>query len=89
MTSPSITHRAQKMNKKKIQNGTVVSITTVVNPPADFSKKPRDIALIELEDGTKTLSCIISKEKIEIGQTVRPRMRLHRINNQGLRIYDV
>jgi guanylate kinase len=89
MFSPSISHRAQKNLQKKLQEGTVVALTTVTNPPASFPKAPRHIALIELKDGSKVMGALTTIEGIGIGQTVRPRMRLQQVNNQGLRIYDV
>ncbi|MCK5019086.1 MAG: hypothetical protein KAS32_18645 [Candidatus Peribacteraceae bacterium] len=75
--------------KKKLQNGTIIAITKVANPPAGFSKKPRNIALIELEDKTKVIGCITNENGLEIGKAVCPRMHLHKINSKGLRIYDV
>ncbi len=74
-----------------MQEGTVVSFTTVRHPPEGFGSGPLRIALIELEDGSKVMGQLSLSEgsDVQIGQRVHPRMKLMRINTQGLRIYDV
>lgn len=89
MSTPSISHRAQKDLQHKLQPGTILSFTTVSNPPAGFAKGARHIALIELQDGSKVMGTLTTMNDIAIGQSVQPRMRLQRVNEDGLRIYDV
>lgn len=88
-STPSISHRAQKNLKQKMQEGTIVSFTTVRHPPEGFPSGPRVIGLIELEDGTKVTAPLIADGQLSIGMKVLPKMRLSRVNDQGLRIYDV
>ncbi len=85
-TSP-IQHRANAGRSQKMQAGTVLSVTTVMHPPAGFSHHPRTIALIELEDHTKVLAPVTAK--CHIGQEVKPRMRLATVSEDGLRTYAV
>ncbi|MBI1813155.1 hypothetical protein HY285_04870 [Candidatus Peregrinibacteria bacterium] len=85
-TSPSL-HRALKQRGSKMQPGTVVSVTTLLHPPAAFGKFPRRIALIALEDGSNVLAPLTAP--CSIGDAVLPRMRLSRINGEKLRMYDV
>lgn len=89
MTTPPISHRAQKNLQQKMQSGVVQALTTVANPPAGFPAGARTIALIELADGTNVLASLTTKEGAHIGQHVQPRMRLQQINTAGLRLYDV
>lgn len=85
--SSPVVHRAQKRRSQKHQGGTVLSVTTLSHPPVRFGKRPRSIALIELEDGARVMGALTAP--CSIGSTVRPRMRLSSINPEGLRIYDV
>ena len=89
-TPPQI-HRAQKDLKLRMQEGTIVSFTTVHHVPEGFPTGPRVIGLIELEDGSKVTGQLITdnRQPTTIGMKVLPKMRLSRINNQGLRTYDV
>lgn len=88
--SPQIIHRAQKRMHEKMQAGTIISFTTIAHPLKGFGNRPRTIGLIELEDGSKVLGEVISGQwSVAIGQKVKPRTRLSRINDQGLRIYEV
>ncbi|HCI03823.1 MAG: OB-fold domain-containing protein [Candidatus Peribacteraceae bacterium] len=86
--TPSTIHRAQKNIRKKMQEGTVISFTTIVHPPKGFGKEPRTVGIIELDDGSKAIGQLTSS-KVSIGQRVTPHMRLMRVNEQGLRTYDV
>ncbi|MBI3618872.1 hypothetical protein HY213_02440 [Candidatus Peregrinibacteria bacterium] len=85
-TSPSL-HRALAQRGSKMQPGTVLSVTTLQHPPASFGKFPRRIALIKLEDGSNVLAPLTAP--CSIGDSVMPRMRLSRINEEKLRIYDL
>ncbi|MBU0767124.1 OB-fold domain-containing protein [Patescibacteria group bacterium] len=93
--SPSVTHRAQKKMHRKMQEGTIISFTTISHPPKGFGNRPRTIGLIELDNGKQILGELLnqkletSNQKLIIGQRVAPRTRLSRINEQGLRIYEV
>ena len=87
MTPPSLA-RAQKHLHKKMQEGTIVSFTRVMRPPAGYGTHPRTIALILLKDGTQVLGCVAGGD-IAIGKRVAPRMRLDHVTQEGLRIYDV
>ena len=89
MSAP-ILHRATANRKRKAQSGTVLSFTTIHHPPAGFPDRKRVIALIQLEDGTKTLSEISPETAthLEIGCTVSPRMSHVCNTDEGLRRYD-
>jgi len=96
--SPPIIHRAQKTHRKKMQEGTILSFTTIIHPPKGFGNKPRTIGLIELDDGSRTLGelilprnqkSIVNCQLSIVNCRVTPHLRLSRISEQGLRIYDV
>ncbi|MBU2213667.1 OB-fold domain-containing protein [Patescibacteria group bacterium] len=93
--SPSVIHRAQNKMHEKMQGGTVMSFTTIAHPPKGFGNRPRTIGLIELDDETRVLGELINHQpstinyQLMIGQRVAPHLRLSRINEQGLRIYEV
>ena len=86
--TPPIVARSKKQRKNLMQSGEILSFTTILNPPAGFPKGGRRIALIALEDGTNVIGCVAGNAPISIGQSVRPRMRLARINKAGLRLYE-
>lgn len=86
--TPAINARAAQKRHQRMQEGTILSFTTVQHPPADFPTGPRRIALIALEDGTRVMGEITGDSPVAIGQHVRPRMKLMRVNTQGLRLYD-
>ena len=86
--SAPIIHRAQKREQGKYLPGTIVSFTTLAHPPARFGKRPRQIGLIELENGRCVLGALVSDAPF-IGQSVRPRMRLSHVTDEGLRVYEV
>lgn len=86
-TSP-ILHRAQERRRRgKLQDGTVLSVTTIAHPPSRFGAGARTVALIELQDGTKTMAALT--HTCEIGTRVTPRLRLSGINEEALRTYDM
>ncbi len=87
MTTSPIIHRAQKNLRKKLQDGTVLSWTTMSHPLEGFGNRPRTVALIELKDGSRTLGQLIGEPSI--GANVCARMRLSSVNEDGLRRYDV
>ena len=89
--TPSISHRADKSLKQKMQEGTLVSFTTIHHPPEGFPAGPRHIGLIKLKDGTNVTGQLLTSHssELEIGQPVLPRMRLSKINDEGLRLYDI
>lgn len=86
--SAPIIHRAQRREQEKYLPGTVVSFTTLAHPPARFGKRPRLIGLIELQNGHCVLGALVSDAPF-IGQSVRPRMRLSHVTEEGLRVYEV
>lgn len=77
--------------QERLQEGTVLSYTTVTHPPAGFGLGTRTIGLLELRDGSHVLGVLSIPAGVEItiGSSVRPRMRLMRVNEKGLRLYDV
>ena len=85
--TPAILARQQKRRRKKLQDGTVLSFTTMSHPLPAFGNRPRTVGLIELADGSRTLGQLIGEPCI--GQRVRARMVLSQVNPDGLRIYDV
>ena len=87
-SSSPIIHRAQKKRTQKLQAGTVLSFTVLAHPPARFGKRPRQIGLIELEDGKKVLAPLLA-ERPFIGQRVHARMRLSHVTEEKLRVYEV
>ena len=89
--TPAANLRAQKNLKLKMQEGTILSFTTVHHPPEGFPTGPRIIGLIELEDGSRVTGILISQVSslITIGMKVLPKMRLSLVNDQGLRTYDI
>ncbi|OGJ54888.1 hypothetical protein A3D11_03110 [Candidatus Peribacteria bacterium RIFCSPHIGHO2_02_FULL_49_16] len=93
MFSPPSIHRAIKTRNRKLQSGTIISITTIAHPPHPFPKKPRTIALIELEDGSRVLgqlaTCYPAGHCLFIGYRVLPRMILSHVTPQGLRVYEI
>ncbi|KKW40392.1 MAG: hypothetical protein UY90_C0083G0005 [Candidatus Peregrinibacteria bacterium GW2011_GWA2_54_9] len=91
MSNPSVIYRAKTACKRKMQEGTVISFTTVNHPSEGFGAGPFIIGLIELQDGNRVMGQmrIPANCTLRIGQKVLPRMQLLRTNAQGLRIYDV
>jgi len=85
-TSP-VLHRAAKRLQRKLQDGVVLTSTTLMHPPAEFGPQPRHIGLVQLDDGSKVLAGLSAP--LEIGTRVHPRMRLAAVNDEGLRRYDV
>jgi len=86
--SSPVAHRHARQVQKNMQQGTIVSFTTVRHPPAGFPVQPRVIALITLDDASMILAPITSGAPM-IGARVFPRMQLSRINENHLRLYDI
>jgi len=86
--SVPIAYRALKHEREKFLPGAVLSFTTLSHPPRHFGHRPRTIGLIELESGRRVLGPLLA-EKPFIGQSVRPRMRLSHVTDEGLRVYEV
>lgn len=89
--SPAIVARLHSRLASQMLPGTVLSFTTVLHPPKGFPDHPRVIGLIELNDGKRVIGSIIASQAFPpiIGRAVAPCMRLSRINEQGLRLYEV
>jgi guanylate kinase len=71
-----------------MQGGTLVSFTTVRHPPAGFPNTPIQLGLMALDSGAQVIGQIIGPRPM-IGDRVALRMRMARITEQGLRIYEV
>jgi guanylate kinase len=89
--TPASSHRADKDLKQKMQEGTLLSFTTIHHPPEGFPAGPRHIGIIELADGTKVTGQLLTEDTstLAIGQSVLPKMRLSTVNHEGLRLYDI
>ena len=92
-TAP-IVYRTHRRLQHKMQAGTILSLTTIVHHPTGFGVKPRSVGLIRLDDGSRICGQLIlpdphADSRALIGCRVQPCLRLHRVNEQGLRIYDV
>ncbi|MBI4129590.1 hypothetical protein HY464_02765 [Candidatus Peregrinibacteria bacterium] len=92
--TPSIIARAQKKWQRKLQEGTILSYTTI-----RAENTLTTIALIQLNDGTKALGQITSlpagkagneqRTSNLIGLPVHPRMSLSHVTREGLRVYGM
>lgn len=89
--SPAAVARAQKHRHEQMLQGILLSFTTVTHPPKGFPDRPRLLGIVELENGKRVIAPLIESSAMEprIGQVVSPRMRLSRVNEQGLRLYEV
>ena len=73
-----------------MQSGTILSLTTVRNPPVGFGTEPYTVALIRLQNGTKTLAQLTRGPIAPaIGATVVPHMRKIRTMRNGLFVNDL
>ncbi|MDD3896660.1 MAG: OB-fold domain-containing protein [Candidatus Peribacteraceae bacterium] len=81
--------RAQKQRSENMQEGVILSYTTVHNPPEGFPSSPRRVALIELADGKKVMGLVPGNAPLAIGLRVLPRMRMTQVSRQGLRRYEI
>jgi len=88
---PAAAARAQREHRSKMQEGTILSFTTIAHPPEGFPQRQRTVALIELHDGTKALGEMLTStpDNLCIGQQVKPHRRLSHITAQGLRVYAI
>ncbi len=87
-TPPTVT-RAQKKRQRKLQDGIILSHTTV---RAEHCS--RTIAIIKLADGSRVLAPITPttynlQPTTSIGLPVHPRMSLSHVTPDGLRVYNV
>lgn len=89
--SPAVVARSQKRRTAQMLPGVLLSFTTVLHPPKGFPDRPRLLGIIELENGKRVIAPLIAHAVMEpqIEQIVEPRMRLSRVNEQGLRLYEV
>lgn len=71
-----------------MQGGTIVSFTTVRHPPTDFPNAPIRLGLVALDSGAQVIGQMVGEHPM-IGDRVAPRLRLTRVTQQGLRIYEV
>lgn len=84
--TPPILARAQKKWQRKLQEGQILSYTTI-----RAGNTPTTIALIELKDGFRVLGPLTTPTAATrlIGLPVHPRMFLSQVTTEGLRIYDI
>lgn len=89
--TPPIVARQNRTIPARLREGTILSFTTVTHPPAGFDPAPRTIGLLELRDGSRVLGALAVPAGVKpaIGLRVSPRLRLMRVNDEGLRLYDV
>ncbi|MSR67210.1 hypothetical protein EXS65_00050 [Candidatus Peribacteria bacterium] len=87
---PSLHRRIKTLQKTAMQFGTILSFTTVRHPPAGFGTEPYVVALIRLQNGTKTLAQLTRGSITPaIGATVVPHMRKIRTMRNGLFVNDL
>lgn len=88
MSTPQIIARAKKKWQRKLQEGHILSHTTI-----RAGNTPRTIALIELKDGSRVLGPLTAHSSLLtarlIGLPVHPHLRLQEITDDGLRVYDM
>lgn len=86
LSTPQIIARAQKRWQHKLQEGQILSFTTVHS-----GNSHRTIALIELKNGSRVLGPLTAPALTShlIGQHVHPRLSLSHVTPDGLRMYDV
>ncbi len=87
---PALHRRIKTLAAEKLQSGTIVSFTTVRHPPAGFGTEPYTVALIQLNNGKKTMAQL-TRDGVAptIGATVVPRMRKIRTMENGLIVNDL
>ncbi len=87
---PSLHRRTQALSKTPLLRGTILSFTTIHNPPKGFGSDAYTVALIEKEDGTKVMAQMTPESAPPaIGAIVAPRMRKIRTMENGLFINDL
>jgi len=87
---PSLHRRTKALRNMPLLRGTVLSYTTVRNPPKGFGSDAYTVVLIEKEDGTKVLAQMTPESALPaIGAIVAPRMRKIRTMENGLFINDL
>lgn len=87
---PSLHRRIKSLKQTPLQQGTILSFTTVRHPPAGFGTEPYTVALIQLQNGTKTLAQLMRGGVTPtIGASVIPHMRKIRTMRNGLFVNDL
>lgn len=82
-------NRHLKKNRKKPQDGTLLSFTLIHNPPAGFGAEPYHIGLIEHSDGSRVCAQLTgSGFAPTIGARVVPKLRRIRTMANGLFVND-
>lgn len=89
--SPAVAARAHARLRERLLPGRVISSTVVRHPPKGFPERSRTIGLVELTNGKRVVASLVgaSEDTSLIGRIVQPELRLARINEQGLRLYEV
>ena len=87
---PDLHRRTKKIAAETLLPGVIKSFTLVRHPPAGFGAEAYYVALIEKNDGTRTLAQL-AKESVSpsIGDTVSPCMRHIRTMQNGLKVNDI
>lgn len=87
---PALHRRIKALEKERLSPGTIVSFTTVRHPPAGFGTEPYTVALIELQNGKRTMAQLTRDSAPPmIGATVVPHMRKIRTMDNGLIVNDL
>lgn len=88
--SPAVAARSLRKRSERLLPGRLLTFTTVRHPPKGFGDAPRLVGMVELSNGVRVLAPLLTGGSAPaIGQEVLPRMILSRINEQGLRLYEV
>lgn len=87
---PALHRRTKALAALQLQSGVIESFTVVRHPPHGFGFDPYNVALIKLEDGTRTMAQLTTGGIApSIGASVVPRMRKIRTMENGLIVNDL
>ena len=67
--------------------GTVYSVSSVIQPPIDYLGHEYNIAMVDLNDGTRKIFQVDSSSSVDIGDTVNVVLRFAYDTDQGLKFY--
>ncbi len=88
-SAPALNRHIKKLKQQKEQAGTLLSFTTIHNPPAGFGSEAYHVGIIELADGTRTCAQLTPDGFTPtIGAKVAPRLRRIRTLENGLFVND-
>ncbi len=84
-SAPELHRRLKKIKEQPATPGTLLSFTTIHNPPHGFGSEPYSVGLIQLEDGSRVHAQLTHDGYIPtIGAHVVPRLRRIRTLENGL-----